>query len=148
MWEPGGSPQNSSNPHPFFPKCIRNNVSWMSKAWQAALTDLENQMEQTEFAAGHLIHIKIAIDSLLLKWKQHKWRSGNREQNKVQNLLYHYAVAVSPSTSLLEVDNNERPHPHDVADDLHKRRHRQLPSDDGTAKTCSGHHPVAVFGPL
>ena len=66
----------------------------------------------------------------------------------MQNVLYHYAVAVSLSTSLFEVDNDERPHPHDVADDLHKRRHRQLPSNDGTAKTRSGHHPVAMFGPL
>ena len=31
MWEPGGSPQISSNPHQFFPECIRNNISWMSK---------------------------------------------------------------------------------------------------------------------
>ena len=66
----------------------------------------------------------------------------------MQNVLYHYAVAVSLSTSLFEVDNDERPHPHDVADDLHKRRHRQLHSNDGTAKTSSGHHPVAMFGPL
>ena len=66
----------------------------------------------------------------------------------MQNVLYHYAVAVSLSTSLFEVDNDERPHPHDVADDLHKRRHRQLPSNDGTAKTRSGHHPFAMFGPL
>ena len=44
----------------------------MSK--ETRLTDLENQMEQTEFAARHLINIKIAIDSLLLKT-----RSKNEE---------------------------------------------------------------------
>ena len=54
-------------PAHIFPECIRNNVNWMSK--ETRLTDLENQMEQTEFAAGHLINIKIAIDSLLLKEK-------------------------------------------------------------------------------
>ena len=45
------------------------------KEWKAGLTDLENQMEQAEFAAGHLINIKIAIDSLLLKDDSHmkKW---------------------------------------------------------------------------
>ena len=36
---------------------------------EPGLTDLENQMEHAEFAAGHLINIKIAIDSLLLKRK-------------------------------------------------------------------------------
>ena len=118
----------------------------MSK--EPGLADLENQMEQMEYAAGHLINIEIAIDSLLLKRKQQNRGVEIENETKVQNVLYHYAVAVSLSTSLFEVDNDERPHPHDVADDLHKRRQRQLPSNDGTAKTRSGHHPVAVFGPL
>ena len=131
---------------PTFPECIRNNVSWMSK--EPGLTDLENQMEQAEFAAGHLINIETAIDSLLLKRKQQHGGVEIENETKVQNVLYHYAVAVSLSTSLFEVDNDERPHPHDVADDLNKRRHRQLPSNDGTAKTRSGHHPFAMFGPL
>ena len=44
----------------------------MRKVQEAGLTDLKNQMEQTEFAAGHLIEVKIAIDSLLLKRKTAK----------------------------------------------------------------------------
>ena len=42
----------------------------MGKVQEVGLTDLENQVEQTEFAAGHLIDVEIAIDSLLLKRKQ------------------------------------------------------------------------------
>ena len=42
----------------------------MRKKHEAGLTDLENQMEQAEFAAGHLIDVEIAIDSLLLKSKK------------------------------------------------------------------------------
>ena len=42
----------------------------MRKVQEAGLTDLENQMEQAEFAAGHLIDVEIAIDSFLLKRKQ------------------------------------------------------------------------------
>ena len=41
----------------------------MRKVQEAGLTDLENQMEQAEFAAGHLIDIETAIDSLLPKSK-------------------------------------------------------------------------------
>ena len=41
----------------------------MRKVQEAGITDLENQMEQTEFAAGHLIDVEIAIDSLLLRRK-------------------------------------------------------------------------------
>ena len=37
---------------------------------EAGLTDLENQMERAEFAAGYLIDVEIAIDSLLLKRKR------------------------------------------------------------------------------
>ena len=40
------------------------------KSMEMGLTDLENHMEQAEFAAGHLIDVKLAIDSLLLKRKQ------------------------------------------------------------------------------
>ena len=39
----------------------------MGKVQEAALTDLEYQMEQAELASGHLIHVEIAIDSFLLK---------------------------------------------------------------------------------
>ena len=39
----------------------------MRKVPEAGLTDLEYQMEQAEFASGHLIDVEIAIDSLLLK---------------------------------------------------------------------------------
>ena len=44
----------------------------MRKVQEAGLTDLENQMEQTQFAVGHLIDVEIAMDSLLLKKKQQK----------------------------------------------------------------------------
>ena len=42
----------------------------MRKVPETGRTDLENQMEQAEFAAGHLMDVEIAIDSLLLKRKQ------------------------------------------------------------------------------
>ena len=70
-----------------FPECIRNNESWMSK--EPGLTDLENQMEQTEFAAGHLIDLEIAIDSLLLKRKQQNGGVEIANEYRVQNELYH-----------------------------------------------------------
>ena len=41
----------------------------MRKVQEAGLTDLEYQMEQAEFAVGHLIDVKITIDSVLLKQK-------------------------------------------------------------------------------
>ena len=42
----------------------------MRKVQEAGVTDLENQMEQAEFAAGHLIDVETAIDSLLLESKK------------------------------------------------------------------------------
>ena len=63
-------PQVSQNPLSTLPECIRTNENLMRKVQETGLTDLENQMEQAEFAAGHLIDVEIAIDSLLLKRKQ------------------------------------------------------------------------------
>ena len=55
------------SPTNFFPECKRTNVNQMRKMQEAGLTDLKYQMKQAEFASGHLIDVKIAIDSLLLK---------------------------------------------------------------------------------
>ena len=61
----------------------------MRKVQEAGLTDLENQMEQAEIAAGHLIDVEIAIDSHLLKRKeQHQGAEVTNEIN-MQNVSYH-----------------------------------------------------------
>ena len=63
---------------------------------------------------------------------------------KVEKVLYHWTVTVRFSTSLFKVDHDERPHSHNVADDLKKRRQWQLSCNDGTTKTGTWHHPVLV----
>ena len=117
----------------------------MRRVQEAGLTDLENQLEQADFASCHLINIEIAINSLLLRRKQQDEGMEIANELKMQNVLFHSAVAVSLSTSLPVVDHDERPHSHDVADYLNKRRHRQLSRDDGTTKTGTRHHPVAML---
>ena len=64
------------------PECLRTNANKMRKVQKAKLTDLENQVEQAEFAAGHLIEVKIAIDSLLLKRKQQ--HEGVKNVNEIK----------------------------------------------------------------
>ena len=54
----------------------------MKKVQEAGFTDLENQMEQAEFAAGHLIDVEMAIDSLLLKRKQRDEGVKNANEKK------------------------------------------------------------------
>ena len=46
-------------------------------------------MEQAEFAAGHLVDVKIAINALLLKGKQQYEGVEIAIELKVQNVLYH-----------------------------------------------------------
>ena len=46
-------------------------------------------MEQAEFAAGHLIDVEIAIDSLLLKRKQQHEGAEIAKETNMQNVLYH-----------------------------------------------------------
>ena len=93
-----GTRRNTTNflkSPPIFPECIRNNVNWMSK--ESGLTDLENQMEQTEFAAGHLINIKIAIDSLLLNENSQmkEWKLKMKQKCRM-----YYTTMLSPSVFL------------------------------------------------
>ena len=89
MRKPGILPQVSWNLLPTCPQCLRTNVNKMRKVQEAKLTDLENQMEQAEFAAGHLIDVKIAIDSLLLKENSNMKEWKFQMNAKVQNKLYH-----------------------------------------------------------
>ena len=39
----------------------------MSNVQEAGPTDFENQMKHAEFAACHLVDVKVAVDLLLLK---------------------------------------------------------------------------------
>ena len=55
----------------------------MRKVQEAGLTDLEYQMEQAKFASSHLIDVKVATDSLLLKGKQQD--EGVKITNKLKN---------------------------------------------------------------
>ena len=58
----------------------------MRKVQEVKLTDLENQMEQAKYAAGHLIDVKLAIDSLLLKRKQQD--EGVKNVNEIKCTEY------------------------------------------------------------
>ena len=70
-------------------ECIRYNLNQMKRVQEAGLTDLENQIEQAEFASCHLINKEIAINSLLLKRKQQGEDVEIANELKVQNVLYH-----------------------------------------------------------
>ena len=61
----------------------------MRKVQEAGLTDLENQTEQAEFAADHLIDVEIAIDSLLLKRKEQHQEAEMTNKINMQNVSYH-----------------------------------------------------------
>ena len=61
----------------------------MRKVQETGLTDLENQMKRAEIAAGHLIDVEIAIDSLLLKRKQQDEGVEIANEIKQHNELYH-----------------------------------------------------------
>ena len=68
---------------------MRIHVNQMRRAQEAGLTDLENQMEQAEFAFCHLIKIETAINSFLLKRKQQDQEVEIANESKMQNVLYH-----------------------------------------------------------
>ena len=55
----------------------------MRNVQEAGLTDPKNQMEQAEFASCHLVDMKVAIDSLLLK--QTATRRRERTCNRIKN---------------------------------------------------------------
>ena len=64
-------------------------MNQMRKVQEAGFTDIEYQMERADFASGHLIDVKVALDSLLLK-ENSKIKEWKLQRNqKEQNLSYH-----------------------------------------------------------
>ena len=61
----------------------------MRRVPEAGLTDLENQMEQAEFASCYLNNIEIAINFSLLKRKQQDEGVEIANELKVPNVIYH-----------------------------------------------------------
>ena len=61
----------------------------MRRVQEAGLKDLENQMEEAEFASCHLINVKKTIDSLLLKKQQDEGVKEIPNESKVLNVIYH-----------------------------------------------------------
>ena len=50
-----------------FPESILTNMNKMRNVQEAGFKDFKNQMKQAEVASCHLVNIKVAIESLLLK---------------------------------------------------------------------------------
>ena len=72
-----------------FAECIRTNMNQMTNVQEAGHTDLENQMEQAEFASCHLIDIKICHRFPSSKRKQQdECVKENATASKVENLIY------------------------------------------------------------
>ena len=108
-----------------YPGCLRTNLTQLRNVQEDGLTDFEDHVKQTKIGPRHLVDVKLAINSLHLE--QNKTMKVITIGIKLENLLNHSAVAVSFSSSLLEVGQDERPQIHDVHHDLQQRQRRQLP---------------------
>ena len=81
------------------------------------------------------------LNSFDLKKSKTKQYETNCNWSKSGKVLYH----VSPSPSVPEVDQDERPHTHDVPHGLKQWRDGQLSGDNGTTTTGTWKHPVGVL---
>ena len=59
----------------------------MRKVQEAGPTDLKYQMEQAELASSHVIDVKIAIDSLLLKKQQDEGVKNTNELKSAECII-------------------------------------------------------------
>ena len=95
----------------------------MRKVHGAELRDLEDHVEQAEFHPRHLINVEVAIDPLLLKQNNTMSLRGYFEVEAKQECIIQLSCSSQSFSSLFEVDHDERPHTHNVADGLKYGQH-------------------------
>ena len=120
----------------------QNGYKWKKRF--EILSIFENQMVQSKLYACHLIYIQVSIDFFIVKQRIPTAADINTKANP-RNILCHETVTVGLASCLLQEGHNQRPDTDDVADNLHQRRHREVPGNNSRSQSMSRCHPFFLL---
>ena len=114
------------------------------------LTDFKKKMEQTEFHARHLVHLRKPVNSLLLKHNaaQLIWVSKLHQQDQTRRRHYHKTIPVVFASRLLQIGDNQGPNANDVGNDVDQMWHTQVVGQVGLFQSGTGGHPIRRLSAL
>ena len=117
------------------------------------LTDFKKKMQQTKLHSRHLIHVKVPVNSVLLKHNTAQLirvRTVHQHDQK-RGRPYHKTIAIVFASRVLQIGDNEGPTVDDVGDNVHKMRHTQVIGQDGLFQSGARGHPItrlSTFQPV
>ena len=89
-------------------------------------TQFKDEMEQAELHSPQLVNIEVSIYPFFLNMKPEISSDSHVKTETKRGKPYHKTIAAVFLASLLEVRDNERPNPDDVANNIHQPRQRKV----------------------
>ena len=117
------------------------------------LTDFRKKTQQTELHSCQLVHVKVPVNSLLLKHNTAQLVRVRKvhQHDQKRGRLYHKTIAIVFASRLLQIGGNQGPNTDDVGDNVNKMRHTLFVGQDGLFQSGAGGHPItrlSTFQPI
>ena len=109
------------------------------------LTQFKDEMEQMEFHSSQLVNVEVSIYPFYLNMKTEKSSGSHAKAETTRGKPYHKTIAAVFLASILEVKDNERPNPNDVANNIHQPRQRKVISLNLPQQRLSRLHPITML---
>ena len=108
-------------------------------------TQFKDEMEQTELHSSQLVNVEVSIYPFFLNMKTEISSGSHAKAETTRGKPYHKTIASVFLASLLEVRDNERPDPNDVANNIHQPRQRKVTCLNRPLQRLSRLHPITML---
>ena len=102
-------------------------------------------MEQTELDSSQLVNVELSIYPFFLNMKTQISSGSRAKAETTKGKPYHKTIAAVFLATLLEVRDNQRPNPDDVANNIHKLRQRKITCLNRPSQRLSRLHPNTML---
>ena len=102
-------------------------------------------MEQTELHFPQLVNVEITIYPLFLSMKTEISSGSHAKAETKGGKPYHETITAVLLASLLELKDNERPKPDDVANNIHQPRQRKVTCLNRPSQRLPRLHPITML---
>ena len=99
-------------------------------------TQFKDKKEQAEFHSSQLVNVEVSIYLFFLNMKTEISSGSHAKAETTRRKPHHKTIVAVFVASLLEVRDNERPNPDDVANNIRQPRQKRSPVSIALRKDC------------
>ena len=111
-------------------------------------TQFKDEMEQAELHSSQLVKVEVSIYPFFLNMKTEINIGSHAKTETKRGKPYHKTIAAVFLASLLEVIDNERPNPNDVAHNIQQPRQGKITCLNRPSQGLSRLHPITMLSNL